>query len=98
MVCDLLLRCGKPELESEEDEGAPQSLPQSVQVSLPFSQQQVVKKSKKNSAVNDVLDEVKVGDSIECGICHLSLEYLDQLLGSNRTEVMARMMRRGGTW
>ncbi|KAK7506235.1 hypothetical protein BaRGS_00002347 [Batillaria attramentaria] len=78
VVCELLLRCTKPELESEEDFPAatvvtPDTVLLAVDPTEPTPSEYFVKKSKKNS-------------SVECAICRLAMEVLDARIADNRTE------------
>nr|KAG5713470.1 hypothetical protein BaRGS_025018 [Batillaria attramentaria] len=101
VVCELLLRCTKPELESEEDFPAatvvtPDTVLLAVDPTEPTPSEYFVKKSKKNSVVyesrmkeekqQEEEEEVKVGESVECAICRLAMEVLDARIADNRTE------------
>jgi hypothetical protein len=102
VVCDLLLRCTKPE-KKEEDEPVLLSPPDTVNIVADLP----VKKSKKNSAIyhhkpqvqvnqQEVKTalEVKVGASVECAICRLVMEYIDGVIAENATEVWRDLLKR----
>ena len=96
MVCELLLRCTKPEYEAKQDEPVPRVVPDTVSIAqdLP-SPPRPVKKSKKNSAIYDVQKTVeqKVGESPQCAVCRLVMESIDELIAANSTEVLSFLLR-----
>ena len=97
MVCELLLRCTKPEFEAKGDEPVPRVVPDTVSIAqdLGPSPPRPVKKSKKNSAIYDLQKTVeqKVGESPQCAVCRLIMESIDELIAANSTEVRSFLLR-----
>ena len=90
MLCNLLLRCTKPELYEEDDEPVQQTeLEKPVVLSMDPDSNRSMKKSKKTSAIYSQQEalEKKVGESVECAICRLAMESIDEVIASNSTEV-----------
>ena len=99
MLCELLLHCTKPETlpqtqlksQAESDsEAVPPAVPDTVFVTLaPDQPRHPLKKSKQNSAVYSAQEALglKVGESVECALCRLAMESIDQLIAANSTEV-----------